>query len=137
MKLTMKNDYSFQKAEGYLDDPDTMSVDEVKKQLSYWHDLLEAMDANAKLPSDLVHLSSFIESLANGEIEYTNPLQEFEYGMAFEYYHRFKVTAKSQEEADEIAKCLGLSNEQLFRRVAEPYGKNIYRLDDGEYVYES
>ena len=118
MKLTMKNNYSFQKAEGYLDDPDMMSVDEVKEQLRYWHSLLEDMDANAQLPSDLVYLSSFVKSLADGDVEYEEPLKKYGYHAGFEYYDNFEVIAESQEKADEAAL-------KLFKAMAEGMPQRI------------
>ena len=36
MKLTMKNDYTFQKVTGYFEDPEMMSVDDVKDELARW-----------------------------------------------------------------------------------------------------
>lgn len=120
MKLTMKNALSFEKAEGYLDDPAIRSTDDVREQLSYWHGILEQMDIEGKLPGDLVYLSSFLKSLADGEVEYEEPLEEYTFLVGFEYYKRFRVVGKSAEDARQMAKY----------RYAE-YKERLPKLHDG------
>lgn len=135
MKLTMKDNYSFQKAEGYLDDPDMMSVDEVKEQLRYWHGILEGMDMNAQLPSDLVYLSSFIKSLADGEVEYEEPLHEYEYTIVFEYSTPLKVMAKDENSAALLAIHEVKQHEKMFESTKR-WGNTLVYADDGDEIYD-
>ena len=104
MKLQMKNQLSFQTAEGYEDDPCPVTEEHVKEQLNYWVDLLNKHDVIETVDPDLGNLIGFLGTLANGEVEYTDPAHEYEYTAIFEYSRGFNVYAYSQEEADKIAK---------------------------------
>ena len=104
MKLQMKNQLSFQTAEGYEDDPCPVTEDDVKEQLMYWHDLLVKADDERELEPDLVNLEAFLYNLAEGEVEYTDPAHEYEYLAGFEYTKPISVYAYSQEEADRLAR---------------------------------
>lgn len=105
IKLTMNDNYTFQKAEGYEDEPEMNSVEEVRYQLRYWYELLDRMDEQGTLDGDLVQLMTFIRNLADSEIEYEHPLQSFDYVAGIEYYRTIRVYACSKEDADELAKA--------------------------------
>ena len=104
MKLQMKNQLTFQEKSGYPDDPCPVTEGDVKEQLMYWHDLLVKADEERPLDPDLMNLEAFLYNLASGEVEYTDPANEYEYTAIFEYSKGFNVHAYSQEEADKIAK---------------------------------
>lgn len=104
MKLAMKNDYTFQRVSGYLDDPEMMSVDDVKAELVRWSETIGSwIDGDEVVLEQVVGLDGFLSALAFGEIEYEQPLKKYGYHAGFEYYDDFEVVAESQEKADEAA----------------------------------
>ena len=103
MKLQMKNQLSFQTAEGYEDDPCPVTEEHVKEQLRYWVDLLNKHDVIETVDPDLGNLISFLANLASGEVEYTDPAHKYEYYAGFEYTKPISVYAYSQAEADRMA----------------------------------
>ena len=111
MKLTMKNNYTFQKVSGYPDDPKMMSTDEVKEELARWaHVIGSWMEGDAVDLCQVVGLDAFLSALATSEVEYEEHLESYRYHAGYEYFNFFDVVAGSQEEADKAA------NEQ-FRRM--------------------
>lgn len=109
MKLTMKNQYSFQKAMGYCDDPEMMSDEDVAEHITLWQEIVGNIanlnGSTAKRYHDeLVQLESFLNELGScAEIEYEQPLKTYGYHAGFEYYTNFEVIAESQKKADEKA----------------------------------
>lgn len=104
MKLTMKNDYTFQKMSGYPDDPEMMSTDDVKEELARWSHVIGSwMEGNEVVLDQVAGLDAFLSALATDEVEYEEPLKTYWYHAGFEYYDEFEVIAESQEEADEKA----------------------------------
>lgn len=104
MKLTMKNNYSFQKVIGYPDDPEIMSTDDVKEALANWSKIIGLLLMGEKPPLDYIAgLDGLLSALADGEVEYEEPLKTYGYHAGFEYYDNFEVIAESQEQADEAA----------------------------------
>ena len=105
MKLTMKNDYSFQKVIGYLEDPEAMSTDEVKAELARWSKVIGAwMEGDEPTADQIAGLDGFLSAIATEEVEYERPLIPFKYHAGIEYYLNFEVAAFTQEEADDKAK---------------------------------
>lgn len=101
MKLQMKNQLTFQEMSGYPDDPAPVSEEQVREQLKYWHNLL--VEESPSLHGDLANLEAFLYNLAEGEIEYTSPANEYKYVAGYEYNKQISVVAYSQEEADRLA----------------------------------
>ena len=135
MKLTFEDQKTFQIAQGYEEDPQMMSDEAVRETLRYWQSAVDKLVDKPK-HADLAYLASFLGALAESDIEYANPYKRFEYGMAFETFHRFTVMAKDKDEADAKAKEKGLAKEDEYRKVADRGCENIYRWDEGYYVYE-
>ena len=109
MKLQMYDQYSFQTAMGYEDDPLPMTEEEVSSHIKYWREslqkLLDSIDGKTAEQCDLELLCAFLgNALEVAEVEYTNPAQEYEYTAIFEYGKSFNIYAHSQEEADKLAK---------------------------------
>ena len=103
MKLQMKNQLTFQTAQGYEDDPCPVTEENVKEQFRYWVDILNKHDVIDTVDSDLGNLISFLANLADSEIEYTDPAREYKYIAGFEYNKQISVLAYSQDEADKLA----------------------------------
>ena len=119
MKLTMKNNYSFQKVIGYPDDPELMSVPDVKRELARWSEVVGGwMEGEEPSVDQIAGLDGFLSALATSEIEYEEPLKTYGYHAGFEYYDDFEVLAATQEEADEAA-------EKLFKSMAEGMPQRI------------
>lgn len=121
MKLTMKNDYTFQKMSGYPDDPEPMSVDDVKSELARWSKIVGSwMEGDEPRVEQIAGLDGFLSALATEEVEYEEPLEEYTFLVGFEYYRRFRVVGKSAEDARQMAKF----------RYAE-YKERLPKLHDG------
>lgn len=119
MKLTMENDYTFQRMSGYPYDPEMMSTEQVKDELARWSHVIGSwMEGDAIVLDQIAGLDGFLSALATEEVEYERPLKMYGYHAGFEYYHNFEVIAESQEEAD--AKAL-----ELFNSMAEGMPKKI------------
>lgn len=109
MKLTMKNQFSFQKAMGYCDDPEMMSDKDVAEHITLWQEIVgniaQLNGPTAKRYHDeLVQLESFLNELGScAEIEYEEPLDMYEYIYGIEYFKYIYVMASSPEEADRLA----------------------------------
>ena len=146
MKLTMKNDYSFQKAMGYSFDPAMMGVMEVKQELRRLADALEELidehDSNWRKYDELTSIQGILRSIADGGIEYTEPFETYEYVYAFEYGNKLEFTAPSQVLADEMATDLFLNT--IAPRMPQSIGESMLnfkwleRLDNScKRIYES
>ena len=128
MKLTMKNDYSFQRIIGYPDDPEMMSTDDVKAELKRWaHVIGSWMDGYPVELDQIMGLDGFLSALATEEVEYERPLNTYGYHAGFEYYDNFEVIAESQEQADEQAlKLFERMKEGMPQRINEAKGCFTY-----------
>ena len=132
MKLTMKNDYTFQKVSGYPDDPKMMSTDEVKEELARWSYVIGSWMEGDRVDLDqIVGLDAFLSALATDEVEYEEPLNEYWFMATFEYQDSFRVVAQSQEQADTAAKGLFESyTTTLPARINETrrFGRHLDRI---------
>lgn len=141
MKLTMKDQKSFQRLSGYPEDPEIMSEGEIREHLRYWRDTLDAVldgkDDKTGAELDLELLGTFLESLESAEIEYTKPYREFEYGVRFEAYKRFTVVADSEEEADKIIESMMAEGFACNMADAEVAMVEGYAWDDGHTVFQA
>lgn len=138
MKLTMKNDYTFQRMSGYPDDPEMMSVDDVKAELARWSHVIGSwMEGDEVVLDQIAGLDGFLSTLATEEVEYEHPLKTYGYHAGFEYYDEFEVIAESQEEADEAALKLfkGMAD-AMPQRINEAKGCFKY-LEQFEHGYGS
>jgi len=128
MKLTMKNQYSFQKAMGYGDDPVMMDADAVKSHLALWQEIVGSIaqlngPTAKRYHDELVQLESFLNELGScSEIEYEQPLETYEYIYGVEYFKYIYVTASSPEEADRLAE----QEVHAIERPAEIDGMSCY-----------
>ena len=105
MKLTMKNDYSFQKVIGHPDDPEMMSVDEVKDELARWSEVVGSwMEGDEPSVDQIAGLDGFLSALATETVVYEEPYEEYKFFAGFEYYKCFTVMACSVEDARQKAK---------------------------------
>lgn len=106
MKLTMKDDYTFQSITGYPDDPEMMSTDDVKGELARWSQVIGSWMEGGEVTLDqIAGLDGFLSALATEEVEYEEPLEEYTFVAGFEYYKRFRVFGRSAEDARQMAKC--------------------------------
>lgn len=121
MKLTMKDNYEFQKISGYPDDPEPMSTGDVKEELARWSEVVSSWLCGCEMFHDqIAGLEGFLSALASDEVEYEDPCEEFTFIAGFEYYKRFRVVAHSAEDAYQMAKL----------RYAE-YKERLPRLHNG------
>ena len=121
MKLTMKDNYEFQKMIGYPDDPEPMNTGDVKEELARWSKVIGSWIEGDEIVLDqIVGIDGFLSALATDEVEYEDPCDEFTFIAGFEYYKRFRVVAHSAEDAYQMAKL----------RYAE-YKERLPRLHNG------
>lgn len=136
LKLTMNDDYSFQKMIGYHDDPAMMTTDDVQSQLSCWADIVgKILDGETINTDYLSGLDGFLKSLSDiADIRYEHPIPTYEYHAGFELYSNFYVRAGSQDEADEKAKVEFSKRECVVRRIKDS-NPIINVLFDGVWSY--
>ena len=136
MKLTMKNNYSFQKVIGYPDDPELMSVDDVKREFSRWSETIGSwMEGDEVVLDQIAGLDGFLSALAISEVEYDEPILKYEFTADFNYYYPFEVFASSQKEAD-VKAVEFLQKHQTFMKDNKNFGSDIVYRDDGTQIYE-
>lgn len=136
MKLTMKDNYSFQKVIGYPDDPEIMSTDDVKEALANWSKIIGSLLMGEKPPLDYIAgLDGLLSALADGEVEYEEPLREYEYTIVFEYSTPLKVMAKDENSAALLAIHEVKQHEKMFESTKR-WGNTLVYADDGDEIYD-
>lgn len=135
LKLTMNDEYSFQKMMGYHDDPEAMTIDEVRPEISHWANIVGRMLDGENLNADCLNgLDGFLSSLSQADIEYEHPLTEYGYHIGIELCSDFTIYARSQDEADEKAKIeFERANNWLHGvKVDHPFWSSVFT---GEFKY--
>ena len=139
MKLELENQYSFQEAMGYGDDPEPMDKHDILDHITNWHAIIQGMVNNGcEFSDEMTQLESFLYDLSNCKVEFSEPLQEFKYGVTYTCWTDFVVCAKSQEEADELATKFYYEHDSELRAKANDPNKGakdaeLYRRD-GTYI---
>lgn len=101
MKLTMKDEYSFQRTIGYPEDPEMMSQEDVKAELARWAYVIGSwMEDYPVRIEDILGLDGFLSALAHGEIEYTAPTKKIYHVQVRKV---MTITAANKVDALEIA----------------------------------
>lgn len=137
MKLTMKNQLSFQKAMGYNDDPEPMSIDEVVHQIALWRETVSALaDRGSAFSDELTQLESFLFELSyKSEIEYAEPLDEYEFEVIWQFRTPIRVAAKNQYTARSRAIEYFEKNQQGLAACKE-YSNTLIFDEDGDEVFD-
>lgn len=139
MKLTMKNQYSFQEAMGYEDDPECMTPSEVIDQLEHWRVAISYLvDEGTKIQfsSELIQIESFLSNLVESrKVVYEEPLQEYEFTVVFEYNLPINVLAKDEGDAVLLAIKRVKEQGQAFES-AKTWANTLIYDDDGDEVYD-
>lgn len=134
MKLQLENQYSFQKAMGYGDDPEPMELRHIKEQIAFWAGQLQIDIDDGVVSSGYAGLESFLFELSRGEVSFSNPLREFRYDVEYSAQTSFTVCAGTQEEADELASKFYYDHDSELRAKAGDDVRNSWLCRDGKTV---
>ena len=128
MKLMMKDQFSFQKAMGYGDDPEQMTAEETSSHIFGWCKELEKLNESGNGSDELAQLESFLGELAKGDIEYTEPLKRYEFSVVFNRFTNIEVFGKDEEEAISNARKMFHKNRDELQAISEYGDTVIYKL---------
>jgi len=119
MKLQLENQYTFQEMMGYGDDPEPMKVEHIKEHIEFWRFKLAQLNDSGFGNDELVQLEHFLFCLAHdGDVEFAEPLKEYEYQVSFEYFTTFTVAAASEDVADALASKYFMKYDKNLREQA-------------------